>query len=647
MNDRLFFRGVIAVLVPLMLVSCGSGSNPGDVHTGVPASSVITGPNKFLLFPNPQMQPDGTLQTNTTEYAQAYYAAIDPLNAKDTLTKWKAANQFDSGTGTQVTAVFGDVRDLGYGRRMTARQNSDGTIAVMVDNYLVAPAAGYGYSSLNLNAAVVQDSRWHLGTTAIEFSPGPGGTIKFAKFFSFSPSGARLLADDLDGRGNKAMPGICINCHGGRADPLTPASGSPTLQPLFALAQNSLSGARGDTQARLQMLNVDILDFSSVANYTRASQEAALKSINKMVLCTYPLPVAAVFAEDSCRPQVGVSAGADEWQGTADTVLKAAYGGDGLPNATFSDTYVPVAWASAGQSTLYQTVMQPACRTCHLLRGTSRQADIDFRDYANFQAYSERIKSHVIDQGDMPLVKIVFDKFWSTGMANTLATWLDGLGLGYVVRDSALAVLQPGRPVADPGPDRTLTFGPTTLSANGSLYATTYSWSITSNPGAAGALTNPTTATPTFTATANGIYTLQLIVGNGTTQSAPASLSLVVNNVLTPDPAAIRFSNIKTVLAGCTGCHTAGGGASILYTNVDRNGDTIVGDATDDLWFYTELRGRINFTDVIASPLLRKPSGNHHAGGLQTGFDTSKAPGDPLRANYDLFLNWILNGAPQ
>ena len=84
----------------------------------------------------------------------------------------------------------------------------------------------------------------------------------------------------------------------------------------------------------------------------------------------------------------------------------------------------------------------------------------------------------------------------------------------------------------------------------------------------------------------------------------------------------------------------------IVYDDLDRNGDGTV-DATDDLWFYTELRGRINFTDVIASPLLRKPSGKHHAGGLLGGFDTSKAPGDPLRANYDLFLNWILNGAPQ
>jgi hypothetical protein len=218
--------------------------------------------------------------------------------------------------------------------------------------------------------------------------------------------------------------------------------------------------------------------------------------------------------------------------------------------------------------------------------------------------------------------------------------------------------LQPGRPIADPGPDRTIRTGTVTLSAANSLYATGYSWSITTNPGD-GALTNPTSATPQFSATVDGTYVLQLVVTNGSTSSTPASLTLVVNHALTPDPASIRFSDIKTVLqsagATCTNCHSSTAASSqpkppIFYNDFDRNGDSVV-DATDDLWFYTELRGRINFTDISASPLLRKPSGHHHRGTPTNtplnGFDSSKTPGDPARANYDLFLNWILNGAPQ
>jgi hypothetical protein len=193
------------------------------------------------------------------------------------------------------------------------------------------------------------------------------------------------------------------------------------------------------------------------------------------------------------------------------------------------------------------------------------------------------------------------------------------------------------------------------LSAAGSLYANSYVWSIVSGPAGA-TLTNQNTAQATFNASANGTYLVQLIASNGPTQGAAAQLKIVVDSALPIAPAVIRFVDIKAVLqstvAGCTntGCHTPGGTGvrpPLYYTNTDRNGDGIVGDSTDDLWFYTEVRSRINFTDLAASPILRKPSGNHHNGLERPGFNTSVVPGDPARASYDLFLNWILNGAPQ
>jgi hypothetical protein len=158
-------------------------------------------------------------------------------------------------------------------------------------------------------------------------------------------------------------------------------------------------------------------------------------------------------------------------------------------------------------------------------------------------------------------------------------------------------------------------------------------------------------------------------------------MNIVVNNALTPDPATIRFAQIKAVLQAKTGlvagiptatlndclfCHTTTSLAHpapslaniaqtpVTYDNVDRNGDGGVPDATDDEWLYAEVRGRINFNDVADSPLLLKPSGKHHGGLLQKGFDSTLVPGvttggllNPQgRTNYDLFLNWILNGAP-
>jgi len=619
-----------------LLSACGGGGGGGgDIFTNAGAVIDTTGPNSFLLFPNPLVQSNGSLQTDSLSYAQAYYAAIDPTNQKDTLAKWMQANGFNSGTGTQFTVVFGDQRDLGYGRRMTGRMNVDGTIAFVVENYVVEPATNYTYSTLNLDAAVVQDQRWHIGTNAIEYSPGPNGGVSFVKYFTFDPvTGVRELTANMDGRGEKAMPSPCISCHGGRADPLTPTG-------LFPLVANTLSMTRGDVQGRMQPLEVDTFDFSSTPGFTRAAQEAAFKMFNQFILCTYPLPGAVGGPEDNCRR----AAVLNEWQGTAEAIIKNGYGGNGLPNAAFADTYLPTSWQVAGQTSLYQNTVVPACRICHLLRGTGRQSDIDFDTFQKFQGYADRTKIHVFDRGNMPLAFLIYDRFFATSQAASVAAFLQGEGIG----DGT--VLIPGRPIADPDPSRTVRQGVTSLTGQRSLFTDSYQWSFVSNPGGA-ILTNATSAQPTFTANFDGTYVLQLVSSRGGISSTPTQFSLVVNNALAPAPSAIRFSDIKTVLqtSGCdaAGCHSAGVGtaAPIIYTDIDRNGDTLI-DATDDQWFYTEILGRINFTEVAASPLLRKPAGNHHAGGQPAGFDASLTPGAGGRNNYDLFLNWILNGAPQ
>lgn len=130
---------------------------------------------------------------------------------------------------------------------------------------------------------MLQDRRWIASFNAVEFSPGPGGGASFAKYFSFNPvTGVRDLAIDLDGRGAKAMPGVCIACHGGRGDPLTPPDA--TGHPLFPLVLSSASQKRGDVQGLLMPFEVDGFDFSAAAGFTRTDQEAALKQMNKLVL---------------------------------------------------------------------------------------------------------------------------------------------------------------------------------------------------------------------------------------------------------------------------------------------------------------------------------------------------------------------------
>src|SRR5512146_3101854 len=337
------------------LHGCGGGGSSADVRPGETPPIDEAGPNSFLLFPNPQKQADGTLETNSIAYADAYYRAIDPNGTRDTFAKWKAANGFETGTGNEVTVVFGDKRDLGYGRRMTVRQNADGTVAAYVQNYVIQAGPGYTYSAANLDAAIQRDDRWIVGISAIEFSPGPGGGVSFAKFYNFGSDGERQLLVDVDGRGDKAMPGPCITCHGGRGDPLTPAADGT---PLFAKVESAPSGHRGDTLGHMPPLEPDAFDFSTRPGFTRAEQEAAIKAINRMILCTYPIASASTAPEDACRRATH----SGEWGGTAAQIIKSGYGGDGLPNATFSGDAIPAGWT--GHEALYRDVVVPSCREC-------------------------------------------------------------------------------------------------------------------------------------------------------------------------------------------------------------------------------------------------------------------------------------------
>ncbi|QJR11606.1 hypothetical protein DSM104443_02685 [Usitatibacter rugosus] len=634
-----------ALLAAVLVASCGGGGSPGDTPTQFtpPPVAPVSGPDKFLMFPNPQVQDSGVVQTTVDDYANAYYRAIDPNNERDTLAKWKVKNGFETGTGQEITVVFGDQRDLGYGRRMNARRNPDGTLAFYVENYLVRTGADYAYSNLNLEAAIVRDPSRFIGVNAIEFSPGPNGGVAFAKWYNFSSTtGIRATQVDLDGRGTKAMPGPCITCHGGRGDALTPPDA--TGKPRFNLVRFSESKSRGDVEGHMHPFEPDVFGFSDRAGFTRSEQEAAIKIINKWILCTYPLPTASTAPEDQCRRPASPS----EWQGTAASLIKAYYGGDGLPDATFKDEYVPTGWVTAGQSTLYENVVKPSCRTCHIMRGSGGNSDLDFDSYEKFRAFNDRVKVHVQERGNMPLAKIVYDAFYVAGAPgpNSVATFL--AAQGHASRDAAGAPLLPGRPIARLGPTRVVAPGSTTLISSDSVFASTYQWSVVSGNAT---LANPTTASPTFTAAAPGTYVVRLVITGNNLTSAPAQQTIVVQEGLPVAPANIRFSHIKEILqtAGCTNCHAPDGQLPrppLFYSNIDRNDDGIVGDATDDLWFYAEVRSRVNFTEPSASALLRKPSGNHHGGLLQPGFAVDAEAGSGARARYETFYNWIANGAP-
>lgn len=570
-------------------------------------------------------------RTNDESYAAAYYATIDPDGERDTLDRFQAFNNFGAG---DTHVIFRDTKDLGYGRDMYFHDNGDGTYAFYVNNFVVADVPGVGYGPLNLDAAIAQVKRHHIGTNAIEFGPidadgdgnfddvnGDGGfdaADYFPRFYNFSstPPYERKLTVDLDGKGEKAMPAPCIVCHGGRADPLLP-------DPVNANPASRFPRS-GDTLARLQPLDVGIFEYAAESPWTRAEVEPGLKAINQAVYDSY-------LAWDV--PPLG------QWDSSmARELLEGWYGGAGLPG-TFNDTYVPAGWVGdpsdgsppAGAEDLYRDVLSVNCRTCHLLRGSVHQSDIDFTSWNKFIGYDERIEELVFDEGLMPLATLTFELFHESAfMTEMLASFLPDFSR--FADDGSL--LLPGRPIARAGPDRTSP-APVTVSGAASVFAETYAWTIVSQPtGANAALTGADTVRATLTNAIDGVYQLQLVVALGSVTGEPDTVTVTVDSAMSA-PANLTFTaSIAPVLtsAGCTTCHTDGGNPlpPVFYTP-GPNRDV-----------YETVRALVDFDDPLNSRLLTKPSGQHHAGGTLTGFDL-----DGNRANYDLFLNWILEGAPE
>jgi len=244
-----------------------------------------------------------------------------------------------------------------------------------------------------------------------------------------------------------------------------------------------------------------------------------------------------------------------------------------------------------------------------------------------------------------------WEQFWDSTAPMTLATFVPGaLSGGHALR--------PNRPVAIPGPDRKQlrTATPVKLSAADSVNAVSYRWRITSNPANA-TLTNTTSVRPTFTALLAGTHTVELIVNDGARDSDPVTLTLVAADA-NPDPNSIRWANIRNILQNtgaiapatpCTACHVVASGNSgppVFYDDYDRVGDGNPTSTANVHQFYLDMRARLNFTDVEASFLLRRPSGHHHPGGLLDGFDVDNQIGGN-RTHYDTILNWIMNGAPE
>jgi hypothetical protein len=328
-----------------------------------PYNECITPPSPPVTLSIDLPQNPGTMWlsriSNDETYANNYYTAI---SADPDLDTWKNRNEFN--LGDDAHGVYLNAGDLEFGRNMHMNKRSDGGIAFYVTNYGDAEKA---FGDID-----------HGATVAMEYSNHPAGpgNPKFTKFYVFAPDGTLTNRAELDNRGDKFVPGLCIVCHGGTKPP-------------------DIIAANGNTDSKFIPFDLHSYDTSPLfpnhgfpVALPRAAQEEDFRKMNEGIYFFTPATDAQKAMIDGLYP-----------------------GGVTLVNETQHDdiNHIPVNWqVNATDKTFYNTVVRPSCRACHM----SRTYPLDWGDGAAFQNGGTFFAACDPNGGYMPQSFVTWRNFW-------------------------------------------------------------------------------------------------------------------------------------------------------------------------------------------------------------------------------------------
>jgi hypothetical protein len=318
-------------------------------------------------------------KANTIKYYQAIGAITDPVKftgPKDTFGKWLAANGFlnvNQALIPDASAFFFNAGDLGFGREMNLKQQNANNFAFFVTNYKDADAA-------------VKKSG-PIATVCMEYSPNivdgkPVGN-PYVKFYVYAPvseaqannaytNSPLVVSANLDGRGEKFVPQLCMVCHGG------------TEGKLRKVLTGEGANVTGDLGTRFIPFDLESYTYPTIDPTTI---RAAFKAMNQLI-GTAGTPTPAV-AE----------------------LVKGWYAAPfGKPN--FDYDFTPTGWQTAApDSTLYDSVVKLSCRACH----STRDNKLAFNTTALFQNYiiqNKKINDEVNGSLTMPNAHRTFSVYW-------------------------------------------------------------------------------------------------------------------------------------------------------------------------------------------------------------------------------------------
>jgi uncharacterized repeat protein (TIGR01451 family) len=310
----------------------------------------------------------GALATN-------YYSLVDKLGLKMNLAGFESANGFTVSGVRQpddASAYFFNACDLGFGRSMHMKkkvaEDKNNDYAFYVSNH---PSAADAVSNRDV-----------IATVAMDYVYNPETKTRITAFYAYDKAGARLYSADLDGRGEKYLPTLCLSCHG--AD--------KGLNNDFKKGQSE----RGDLGARFIPFDIDSYTYSAIASLSESNQAASFLALNQAVMNTGPTDAMT-------------------------NLIEGWYGGVTLPTP-FNAAFVPAGWTNTVANNNirpgYSGSFAISCRSCHVVRD-------DDKAFINAgQLDPIRAQESVFQIGTRPMPNALrtFTIFWGSEGANIIKT---------------------------------------------------------------------------------------------------------------------------------------------------------------------------------------------------------------------------------
>jgi hypothetical protein len=378
LDDQVSADSYYAAIDATSVAGSGTISSVGTTVTGVGTNfRTFFVPGDIIRAPAVTGQPR-TIEsiTDDTHLVTHSVATVTPpgipagtgyerVGVKTTLARFKAANNF---AADEASAVYFNAGDLGFGRSMHMWTNG-ADISYYVSNYPNVEAARLGIAL--------------IATVAMDYSANPLGGGRYTKFYIFNKDGARVNFADLDGRGAKFVPRLCIVCHSGQYVP-----------------PNNVN--HGDTHSRFIGFDLGSYGYSGFdPAFSRTNQEENFRKLNLGIL-------------QHTAPSAAGQELLNGWYAHNNKTITT-------PNQTQQE-FVPNGWA--GNPTLYTDVIRTSCRTCHV----NRDAPLDWAKFtgtsllsnpatAGLRQYGPVVEPFVCGIRFMPHAKVPYINFWANSSA--------------------------------------------------------------------------------------------------------------------------------------------------------------------------------------------------------------------------------------